>query len=76
MEGKGDLAFSLAFEVIPTFELKDVSGIELTRHVVKLPMPRSMKPLIAWPPNTSRGVAKIRQGCEGRRGHHLLRRQD
>jgi len=34
MEGKGDLAFSLAFEVIPSFDLQDFSGIELTRHVV------------------------------------------
>ena len=36
MAGEGDLAFSLAFEVIPTFELKDVSGVELTRHVVEI----------------------------------------
>ena len=36
MEGKGDLAFSLAFEVIPTFELQDVSNVELTRHVVEV----------------------------------------
>ncbi len=34
MDGKGDLAFSLAFEVIPTFELQDVSNVELIRHVV------------------------------------------
>ena len=36
MDGKGDLAFSMAFEVIPTFELKDVSNVELTRHVVEV----------------------------------------
>jgi trigger factor len=36
MDGTGDLAFSLAFEVIPTFELKDVSNVELTRHVVEV----------------------------------------
>ena len=36
MDGTGDLAFSLAFEVIPTFELQDVSGVELTRHVVEV----------------------------------------
>lgn len=36
MEGKGDLEFSLAFEVIPTFELKDVSNVELVRHVVEV----------------------------------------
>ncbi len=34
MDGKGDLSFSLAFEVIPDFELKDVSGVELARHAV------------------------------------------
>jgi trigger factor len=36
MAGEHDLAFSLAFEIIPTFELKDVSGVELTRHVVEI----------------------------------------
>ena len=36
MDGKGDLAFSLAFEVIPDFEIKDVSGVELARHAVEV----------------------------------------
>jgi trigger factor len=36
MDGKGDLSFSLAFEVIPDFELKDVSDQVLTRHVVEV----------------------------------------
>ena len=36
MDGKGDLAFSVAFEVIPDFEVKDHSGLELTRHVVEV----------------------------------------
>jgi trigger factor len=36
MDGKGDLAFSLTFEVIPEFEVKDVTGIELTRHVAEV----------------------------------------
>ena len=36
MAGERDFAFSLAFEIIPTFELKDVSGVELTRHVVEI----------------------------------------
>lgn len=34
MDGKGDLAFSMAFEVIPAFELVDTAGLELERHVV------------------------------------------
>ena len=34
MDGKGDLAFSVALEVIPDFEVKDHSGLSLTRHVV------------------------------------------
>ncbi|MFN0192040.1 MAG: trigger factor [Aestuariivirga sp.] len=33
MDGKGDLAFSMEFEVLPEFEVKDVSGVELTKHV-------------------------------------------
>lgn len=36
MEGKGDLAFSVVLEVIPDFEVKDHSGLELTRHVVEV----------------------------------------
>ncbi|HUQ36028.1 MAG TPA: trigger factor [Aestuariivirga sp.] len=36
MAGESDFAFSLAFEIIPTFELKDISGVELTRHVVEI----------------------------------------
>ena len=34
--GQGDLAYTMAFEVIPSFELADVSGITLERHVVEL----------------------------------------
>ena len=34
MDGKGDLAFSLAFEVIPDFELMDHSGLDFVRHLV------------------------------------------
>jgi len=34
MDGKGDLAFSVAFEVIPEFELQDHAGLDLVRHVV------------------------------------------
>jgi trigger factor len=33
MDGKKDLSFSITAEVIPTFDLQDVSGIELARHV-------------------------------------------
>ncbi len=34
MDGKADLSFSLAVEVIPEFEVKDFSGIELQKHIV------------------------------------------
>jgi len=36
MDGKGDLAFSVAVEVIPEFEVKDHAGLSLTRHVVEV----------------------------------------
>jgi trigger factor len=36
MDGKGDLAFSVALEIIPEFDVKDHSGLELTRHVVEV----------------------------------------
>jgi trigger factor len=34
MDGKADLSFTLRAEVIPEFEVKDFSGIELHKHVV------------------------------------------
>ena len=34
--GKSDLAYTMSFELIPNFELQDVSGIELTKHVVAI----------------------------------------
>lgn len=34
MDGKADLSFTLRAEVIPEFEVKDFSGIELNKHVV------------------------------------------
>ncbi|MFO1123278.1 MAG: trigger factor [Hyphomicrobiales bacterium] len=36
MDGKGDLAFSLSFEVVPDFEVQDHSGLELVKHVVQV----------------------------------------
>ena len=33
-DGKADFAYSMAFEIVPEFELQDVSGVEITRHVV------------------------------------------
>lgn len=33
MDGKQDLAFTMALEVIPDFEIKDHAGLSLTRHV-------------------------------------------
>ncbi len=36
MDGKGDLAFSVAVEVIPDFEVRDHAGLSLTRHVVEV----------------------------------------
>lgn len=32
--GKGDLAYTMSLEVVPDFELQDVSNLELTRHSV------------------------------------------
>jgi trigger factor len=35
-DGKSDFAYTMAFEVVPAFELQDVSGIELQKHVVAI----------------------------------------
>ncbi len=35
MDGRADLSFSIAGEVIPEFDLKDSSGLALTKHVVE-----------------------------------------
>ena len=34
LDGKADLSFSLAFEIIPDFEVKDFANLAVTRHVV------------------------------------------
>jgi trigger factor len=36
MDGKSDLSFTMALEVIPDFEVKDHSGLSFTRHVVEV----------------------------------------
>lgn len=36
MDGKSDLAFSMALEVLPEFEVKPYDGLTLTRHVVEV----------------------------------------
>jgi trigger factor len=36
IDGTGDLAFSVSLEIIPDFEVKDHSGLDLTRHVVEV----------------------------------------
>jgi trigger factor len=33
-DGKSDFSYTMSFEVVPAFELQDVSGIELHKHVV------------------------------------------
>ena len=37
IEGKADLAYTMSYEVTPRVEVKDLSGIELTRFKVKVP---------------------------------------
>src|SRR4029079_4569232 len=35
-DGKSDLAYTMSLEVIPTFELKDTTGLVLERHVIEV----------------------------------------
>jgi trigger factor len=35
IEGKSDLSFSISGEVIPSFELQDATGLDITKHVVE-----------------------------------------
>jgi trigger factor len=37
LDGKADFEFSLSYEVIPDIEIKDYSGIKVTREVVDIP---------------------------------------
>lgn len=37
LNGAADFVFTIKYEVLPKFELKDVSGIEVTREVVDIP---------------------------------------
>ncbi|MDJ1156740.1 trigger factor [Chelatococcus sp. SYSU_G07232] len=36
MEAKGDLTYTVTLEVLPTFELKDLAGVELTKEVAEV----------------------------------------
>ena len=74
MDGKGDLSFSVALEVIPDFDVKDHSGLELTRHVVEVTEDQIDETLkrIASPVQELRGEGRRRR--EGRPRHHQLRR--
>ncbi len=36
MEGNGDLAYTMAFEVVPAFEVEDFSSLELEKRVAKV----------------------------------------
>lgn len=36
MDGKGDLAFTIAFEIIPNIEVKDFKGLTFPRHVAEV----------------------------------------
>lgn len=36
MEAKGDLAFTIALEVLPTFEIADMAGVELVKEVAEV----------------------------------------
>jgi trigger factor len=37
MEARGDLAFTVALEILPKFELADLSGVKLTKLVAEVP---------------------------------------
>ncbi|MGL5362860.1 MAG: trigger factor, partial [Bosea sp. (in: a-proteobacteria)] len=37
MEARGDLAFTVALEILPKFELADLSGVSLTKQVAEVP---------------------------------------
>ena len=76
LNGGADFEFELAYEVIPAIEIKDLSGIKVTRKVYDVPETeiddageegRRIRALLR---------AEGRQGREWRPRHHRLRRQD
>ena len=75
IDGKGDLAFTMAFEVIPSFDLKDVSDVELTRHVVEVTDAQVDEAIGRLTDQYKNFGAEGRHCRQGRPRHHLLRRQ-
>ena len=53
MEAKADLAFTVALEVLPSFELADLSDVSVEKLRPRSPTPRSRKRSSAWPSRTA-----------------------
>ena len=68
MEAKGDLAFTVALEVLPKFELADFSGLTVTREIAEVPDAEVDEALerMAKPEPHLRRQGRRRRGRDGR----------
>ena len=78
IEGKSDLAYTMAIEILPTIELADFKGIQLERMNAEV-TETEVDEALAKIAEQSRPFARQgrgRQGRERRPRHHRLHRQD
>jgi trigger factor len=61
MEAKGDLAFTVALEVLPKIELADLSDVALTKPVAEVPDADVDAALSAWPPEPQLSLPRARR---------------
>ena len=76
LAGGADFEFELSYEVIPAIEVKDLSGIKVTREVYDVPETKIDEQVKKVAESRALLRAEERQGRGRRPRHHGLRRQD
>ena len=76
LNGGADFEFELAYEVIPAIEVKDVSGIKVTRKVYDVPESEIEEQVKRVAESARSYEPKDGKAAAGRPRHHGFRRQD
>ncbi len=75
LNAEADLEFTVAYEIIPAIELKDVSGIKVTREVVEIAEDEVNEQILRIAESARTYEFEEGQGRQRRPRHHRLPRQ-
>ena len=75
LEGKADFEFSVSYEVLPKFDVADVSKIEITRPIVEIADAEIEEQVQRIAESAKTYTEKKGKGRQGRPRHHGLCRQ-